>query len=114
MAALCGGGGKGASMRDKLALVLCPASRRQTPAGIRLYDGLGKVHFPISTPARRRSAISTRALGFAYGFNHAAAIASFREAQRLDPNCAMCCWGEALAHGPTSMPRSPPTPMRWR
>ena len=35
-----------------------------------------------------------------YGFNHAAAIAAFREAQRIDPGCAMCWWGEAFAYGP--------------
>jgi len=36
----------------------------------------------------------------AYGFNHAGAIRSFREARRLDPACVMCWWGEALANGP--------------
>ncbi|KIG18785.1 TPR repeat protein [Enhygromyxa salina] len=36
----------------------------------------------------------------AFGFNHAEAIRSFRAAQRLDPNCAVCYWGEALATGP--------------
>jgi hypothetical protein len=39
-------------------------------------------------------------MAFAYGFNHAAAIASFREAQKRDPSCAMCWWGESLAYGP--------------
>ena len=57
-------------------------------------------------------------LGFAYGFNHAAAIASFREAQRLDPDCAMCLWGEALAHGPNiNAPMDPEANARavvWR
>ncbi|MGH6705997.1 MAG: tetratricopeptide repeat protein, partial [Sphingomicrobium sp.] len=71
-----------------------------TAAGIRLYDGLGKVHFPISTKSPEAQRYFDQGLGFAYGFNHAAAIASFREAQRLDPACAMCWWGEALAHGP--------------
>ena len=37
-------------------------------------------------------------LGF--GFNHAEAIRSFRAAQKLDPSCAMCFWGEALVTGP--------------
>ncbi|MCW1383867.1 hypothetical protein OLX02_13665 [Novosphingobium sp. KCTC 2891] len=36
----------------------------------------------------------------AYNFNHAAAIASFRRAQALAPDCALCFWGEALAYGP--------------
>ncbi|MFL2555203.1 MAG: tetratricopeptide repeat protein [Candidatus Rariloculaceae bacterium] len=36
-------------------------------------------------------------LRYAYGVNEAAR--SFREAQRADPNCAMCYWGEAYALG---------------
>ena len=36
----------------------------------------------------------------AAGFNHAEAIRAFKAAQRLDPDCAMCFWGEALATGP--------------
>lgn len=35
-----------------------------------------------------------------YAFNHAEAVRAFREAQRLDPRCAMCAWGEAVALGP--------------
>ncbi len=111
MASLCGGG-KGSSMRDKLALsfALVQAS---TPAGIRLYDGLGKVDFPISTQNAEAQRYFNQGLGFAYGFNHAAAVASFREAQRLDPNCAMCFWGEALAYGPNINAPMTRTPMSW-
>jgi tetratricopeptide (TPR) repeat protein len=65
-----------------------------------LYDGLGKVHVPVTTANPRAQRYFDQGLGFAYGFNHAAAIAAFREAQRLDPNCAMCFWGEAFAYGP--------------
>ena len=36
----------------------------------------------------------------AFAFNHAESIRSFRAAQTLDPNCAICFWGEALATGP--------------
>ena len=48
MASLCTGRNGRQSMRDMLLLA---ASAVQAPAtaGIRLYDGLGKVHFPIST-----------------------------------------------------------------
>ena len=98
MASLCGDG-KGSSMRDKLALSFALV-QAQTPAGIRLYDGLGKIDFPISTANASAQRYFNQGMGFAYGFNHAAAIASFREGQRLDPSCAMCFWGEALTHGP--------------
>ncbi|HEU0311469.1 MAG TPA: tetratricopeptide repeat protein [Sphingomicrobium sp.] len=98
MAGLCGGG-KGASMRDKLALSFALV-QAQTPAGIRLYDGLGKINFKVSTSSAEAQRYFDQGIGFAYGFNHAAAIASFREAQKLDPSCAMCWWGESLAYGP--------------
>jgi tetratricopeptide (TPR) repeat protein len=35
-----------------------------------------------------------------FAFNHAESVRSFRAAQTLDPDCAMCYWGEALALGP--------------
>jgi tetratricopeptide (TPR) repeat protein len=67
---------------------------------IALWDGLGDHHHPITT----RSALSQRyfdqGLRFVYAFDHPDAIRSFRLAQRIDPTCAMCSWGEALALGP--------------
>jgi tetratricopeptide (TPR) repeat protein len=35
-----------------------------------------------------------------YAFNHGEAQRAFRKAQKLDPACAMCFWGEALVLGP--------------
>ena len=90
---------RGHSMRAMLmmaASVVQPATVRKVP----LYDGLGAVTFPVTTASPEAQRYFSQGLAFAYGFNHAAAIASFREAQRLDPACAMCWWGEAFAHGP--------------
>ena len=98
MSALCGGANR-SSMRDKLAMVAAVIQADTAPA-MRLYDGLGKINFPVSTGNAEAQAYFNQGVGFAYGFNHAAAIASFRAAQRLDPDCAMCWWGEALAYGP--------------
>jgi tetratricopeptide (TPR) repeat protein len=96
---LCGGGDGKGSMRAKL--MLAAAAVHYEPANsARLYEGLGKVHLPITTANPLAQRYFDQGLAFAYGFNHAAAITSFREAQRLDPNCAMCFWGEAMAHGP--------------
>lgn len=39
-------------------------------------------------------------LNLTYGFNHAEAGRAFAEASRLDPNCAMAAWGQALVLGP--------------
>jgi tetratricopeptide (TPR) repeat protein len=100
MAALCGGGGKSPSMRDRMVVAAAFVQAQGQPAGIRLYDGLGKIQFAITTSSPEAQRYFNQGMGFAYGFNHAAAIASFREAQRLDPACAMCWWGESLAYGP--------------
>ena len=95
---LCTGRDRG-SMRAKLMLaaaVVRPAVSSASP----LYDGLAEVDVPITTSSPLAQRYFNQGLGFAYGFNHAAAIASFKQGQRLDPDCAMCWWGEALAHGP--------------
>ena len=39
-------------------------------------------------------------LNLTYGFNHAEAGRAFAEAARLDANCAMAYWGQALVLGP--------------
>jgi tetratricopeptide (TPR) repeat protein len=90
---------RGHSMRAMLlmsASVVKPAGVRD----VRLYDGLGTLSFTVTTASPEAQRYFSQGLAFAYGFNHAGAIASFREAQRLDPECAMCWWGEAFAHGP--------------
>lgn len=96
---MCSGRGGGNAMRAAL-LGAAAAVQADPGASIPLYDGLGKIDFPISTGNPMAQRYFNQGLGFAYGFNHAAAIASFRAAQKLDPGCAMCWWGEALAHGP--------------
>lgn len=96
---LCGGSDGNGSMRAKLMVAAAVVTNEPAPS-IRLYDGLGQVHLPITTTVPLAQRYFNQGLGFAYGFNHDAAISSFREAQRLDPNCAMCFWGEAMAHGP--------------
>lgn len=96
---LCGGKGARGSMRSKLSLAA--AFVQSTPdARAPLYQGLAAVRFPITTSSPVAQRYFDQGLAFAYGFNHAGAIASFREAQRLDPECALCFWGEALASGP--------------
>ena len=66
----------------------------------RLYKDLGKLHFRISSTSPKAQAFFDQGLILAFGFNHAEAQRAFREAQRLDPRCAMCFWGEGLILGP--------------
>ena len=65
-----------------------------------LYDNLGTHHRAITTSVPRAQQYFDQGLRLLYGFNHGEAIRAFREAQRLDPTCAMCYWGEGYAYGP--------------
>ena len=109
---LCGGKEGAGAMRAKL-MVSAAAVQAAGETALRLVDGLGKVHFPITTSSPEAQRYFDQGLGFAYGFNHAAAIAAFREAQRLDSDCALCFWGESMAHGPNiNAPMDPRTTAR--
>jgi tetratricopeptide (TPR) repeat protein len=65
-----------------------------------LWDGLGSVTYKISTLSAEAQAYFDQGLRLAYAFNHGEAQRAFRKAQKLDPSCAMCFWGEALVLGP--------------
>ncbi len=69
-------------------------------AGAPLFDGMGDHHHPITTQDPAAQLYFDQGLTIDFAFNHAESIRSFRAAQRLDENCAMCYWGEALALGP--------------
>ncbi|MGE0829787.1 MAG: hypothetical protein AB7O04_10605 [Hyphomonadaceae bacterium] len=65
-----------------------------------LMRGLGNAHLQITTSNAQAQAYFDQGLRMTHNFNHAEAIRAFREAQRIDPECAMCYWGEAFALGP--------------
>ncbi len=79
------------------AFLLLPAS---LPAEQALLPGLEGWSHPISSKNELARRYFDQGLTLAYGFNHAGAEASFREAARLDPACALCFWGAALVAGP--------------
>jgi tetratricopeptide (TPR) repeat protein len=111
-ASLCGGKDGAGSMRARLMIAAAAVQAAEAPK-VRLHQGLGNVGFPITAANPEAQRYFEQGMGFAYGFNHAAAIASFREAQRLDPSCALCFWGESMAHGPNiNAPMDPKTVAR--
>ena len=77
-----------------------PAQSLAQRAGAPLFEGMGDYHMPITTADRDAQRYFDQGMVLAFGFNHAESIRSFRAAQTLDPTCAMCFWGEALATGP--------------
>ncbi|HXE76218.1 MAG TPA: tetratricopeptide repeat protein [Candidatus Xenobia bacterium] len=69
------------------------------PVAPRLQN-LGNHHHAITTKVPRAQQFFDQGLRLSYGFNHAEAFRAFAEAARLDPDCAMCYWGQALVLGP--------------
>ncbi len=65
-----------------------------------LLEGIGPLEFEISTEVPLAQAYFNQALTLAFGFNHAEAVRSFKEAARLDATCGICWAGAALALGP--------------
>jgi predicted Zn-dependent protease len=77
-------------------------SDRPAPSGqlAPRLQNLGRHTFPVTTRSRQAQLFINQGVNLAYGFNHAEAGRSFREAARLDPQLAMAYWGQALVLGP--------------
>ena len=103
-------------MRSRYTLILvlflccvgCATTRKAQPAAAAsaqqrtapLLEGLGDHHFPVTTSSKEAQRYFDQGLVLAYAFNHKEAERSFREAARLDPQCAMAWWGVGLVLGP--------------
>ncbi len=89
-------------------LASCDTTRKATsetapaPAStaLPLFDTFGDLHRDVGTRVPAAQRYFDQGLRMAYGFNHEAAGRAFAEAARLDPQCAMCVWGQALVLGP--------------
>lgn len=65
-----------------------------------LWRNLGTLSYRITTNNQQAQDYFDQGLRLAYAFNHLEAQRAFRMAQKSDPTCAMCFWGEALVLGP--------------
>ncbi|MGB5634438.1 MAG: hypothetical protein WBM86_16880 [Waterburya sp.] len=65
-----------------------------------LFTGMGDHHHSITTKSAQAQRYFDQGLTLAYGFNHAEAARSFRQAIKLDRDCAICNWGLAYVLGP--------------
>ena len=65
-----------------------------------LFRDLGGLHYKVTAANAQAQAYFNQGLRLTFAFNHAEAARAFRAAQQLDPQCAMCYWGEALVLGP--------------
>ena len=81
-----------------VALAATPAQGADEPLAPML-EGLGDLHYPITTSSEAAQRFFDQGLRLVYAFNHAEAVRAFEEATRLDPEAAMPHWGKALALG---------------
>ncbi len=86
----------GGHLRDLPRGAAAPTSN-ETPD---LLPGLGTLSWPAGTRNLEAQAYFDQGYRLAWAFNHAEAARAFRAAQALDPDCAMCFWGEAWVLGP--------------
>ncbi|SEB22886.1 hypothetical protein [Variovorax sp. YR216] len=102
---VCGPGATGQPALLKALVRVAATQTAKAPpnptvsADVPLYKDLGSLGFRISTKNPRAQAYFNQGLRLAFGFNHAEAQRAFQAAQKLDPQCAMCFWGEALVLG---------------
>jgi len=72
----------------------------QTQSSVLLFEDLGTHHHQVTASNAMAQSYFDQGLRLIFGFNHDEAERAFREAARLDPNCAMAWWGVAYALGP--------------
>ena len=77
-----------------------PQPMKAAGGDVPLYTDLGTLAYRITTRSRRAQAYFDQGLRLSFAFNHAEAQRAFQAAQRIDPACAACFWGEALILGP--------------
>lgn len=113
--AMCGPAGQVGPSRLRQILAAASMSQAQAagdpsadPERPPLYSDLGTLTFAMTSKSPLAQAYFDQGLRFAYAFNHAESVRSFQAAQSLDPECALCAWGEAYALGPNiNQPMSP-------
>ena len=93
---------------DSLPRTVSDVALAPEAAAIPLFDTFGDLHRDVATRVPAAQRYFDQGLRMAYGFNHEAAGRAFAEAARLDPQCAMCVWGQALVLGPNiNLPMDP-------
>lgn len=82
---------------------LCSAERKLEPGpeGLKILPGMGSGGFTIATANPQAQLWFDYGIKLYHGFYHDEAKVAFDKATGLDPSCAMCAWGQALAHGST-------------
>src|SRR5436190_3023238 len=79
----------------------CSGRETNSPQNaVPIFEQLGDYHMAVTTSNTDAQRYFDQGIRLVYGFNHDEAERAFREAARLDANCAMAWWGVAYALGP--------------
>lgn len=81
-----------------LAPAACAADNDLAPIPL-VPSALGPYSWAIGTADQRAQAYFDQGMQLRYGYSMGEAARSMAEARRIDPDCAMCFWGEAFALG---------------
>jgi len=93
---------------ENAANAAAEASTAEVEPRAPVFEGLGTYHHPITTSSADAQRYFDQGMVLSFGFNHAEAERSFRQAAALDDRCAMCWWGVAYVLGPNiNAPMSP-------
>ncbi len=77
-----------------------PAPMKAAPGDVPVYNDLGRMSFKLGAASPKVQAYFDQGLRLSFAFNHAEAQRAFQAAQKLNPGCGLCFWGEALILGP--------------
>src|SRR3954470_16290928 len=61
-------------------------------------EGMPKIHFPVTSKNSEVQKFVEQGIGQLHGFWYFEAERSFRQAAKLDPDCAIAYWGMAMAN----------------
>ena len=76
-----------------------PLMAQGTRGDFPLYSHIAQSDIGVTGLSGQARLYFDQGVALLYGFNHAAAVRSFRRARSFAPECAMCWWGEAYANG---------------
>jgi hypothetical protein len=85
---------------ERAPVSAAPPAATAPPAEPPLFAGLGTHSRRIATSSPAVQRYFDQGLAFLFAFNHDESARAFRKAAELDPACAICEWGVAVALGP--------------
>ncbi len=96
--------GWGIASAGSVSIGVChaaPPAGATTDTGAQIFKGLGDYHRDFTTSSDEANEYLVQGMIWLQAFNYDEAERSFREAARLDPDCAIAWWGVAYAEGPS-------------